>query len=308
MAKKRLFQNRLVILHLSLLIYVVAQFIWWAISILKLNLALSEFNADIDFEAKAYMVLGEGVVFLLILSVGTFFVFRAFKKEVQLSKLQNNFLLAVTHEFKSPLASLQLNLQTLRDKTVNEEDEKRMLESSLSQTYRLNDLVNNILVSTRLDSDQVQPVLERVEVEDVLMSLIKTSLTEKNQKRIRFEAQPNIQKFPLDVELFKLTMINLIDNALKYSEGEVEVSYSLKNENLTVKVVDQGDGIPKSELKNIFNKFYRIGNESTRKKKGSGLGLYIVQQLCEIQNAIIQVTSNQTKGSTFELTISKSIE
>jgi len=249
------------------------------------------------------MVIGEGMIFILIFILGIIRLKRHLEKERYYSQQQNNFLLSVTHELKSPLASVKLYLQTILKRDLDREQQKNFLSNSLKDIERLDYLVENVLLATKLENRSFNLPKENFDfsalVEDVSERLQKNSCT---TEMIRAEIEPNIT---LNADKFAITNVvnNLIENAIKYSPpcATVEVKLTQKGNDLVFTVADHGQGIADDEKRLIFNKFYRVGNESTRKTKGTGLGLYIVKTVLQKHNATIKVKDNTPSGSIFEV-------
>lgn len=249
------------------------------------------------------MIAGEGSVFLVLLLLGVFQTRKAFKKETALTQQQKNFLLSVTHELKSPIASVKLQLETLRKREPPKEVQRGMLESALSDTERLNKLVENILVATRIDNSAYSIHRELTNLSEYISEGMKQTInTLAPSRKVVLDLEPGIS-YPVDRTSFPSIILNLFENALNYSPADAPVTISLKKikDKIILAVKDEGTGISEEEKKNIFRKFYRVGNEETRRTKGTGLGLYIVKYLVEQHNGMIQARNNSPKGSIFEV-------
>lgn len=249
------------------------------------------------------MVIGEGMIFILIFILGIVRLKKHLEKERYYSQQQHNFLLSVTHELKSPLASVKLYLQTILKRDLEREQQKAFLSNSLKDIERLDYLVENVLLATKLESSSFSLPKESFDltelVKDVLDRLQKNAC---KTEIIRAEIEPNIT---LLADRFAITNVvnNLVENAIKYSPpcATVQVKLYRKDNDLLFTVADHGQGVADEEKKLIFNKFYRVGNESTRKTKGTGLGLYIVKTVLQKHNATIKVKDNTPSGSIFEV-------
>lgn len=290
-----------------LVVYVFIQFIWWGYHIIELHRLLS---GDL-INKKIWMVLGEGSVFMLLLALGVWRVRSAFKKEMELSAQQKNFLLSVTHELKSPLTSVKLYLQTLLKHDVDKEKEKQIINGCLSETERLTTLVENLLLASKLESGIFALHLEEVDVTSVvrqtlaashLVALTSNQSINSSTHQLVCDIQENIT-LSTDRNALVSVFTNLLENAIKYSPVNSRIAVSLKKANNTVffSVSDEGRGIPDAEKLTISKKFYRIENEETRSTKGTGLGLYIVKNLVKQLGGMISVRDNSPKGSVFEV-------
>jgi K+-sensing histidine kinase KdpD len=192
--------------------------------------------------------------------------------------MEKTFLLSVTHELKTPIAAVKLFLETLRSRKLNEEQQSKIITDALRETNRLQDLSENILLATRLDQRGKAILSEEVNFSETARFIA--------QRMSNLFPSSNIQSFiapdiiiSSDHQLITALITNLIENAVKYSPKECNITIKLLEQSNAVKliVIDEGIGISNEEKDRIFDKFYRIGNEDTRKTKGTGLGLYIVK-------------------------------
>lgn len=274
-----------------LIIYAFAQLVWWGVLLIKAE------------PQRMGMILGETAVFLMIFIVGAYKLHRALNKERKLHTQQNNFLLSVTHELKSPLASIKLYLQTILKRDLDLQKQQYFIKNSLKDIERLDDLVENMLIATKIEnnsytfpkevfdfSELVEKIAERLQIHSCDSQVIATEL------------QRNIK---LTGDKFALTSVitNLIENAVKYSPpcAEVVVKLFSNNGHVHFEVADKGIGISDTEKSRIFEKFYRVGSEDTRKTKGTGLGLFIVKQVLDKHQAHIKVKNNHPSGTVFEV-------
>src|SRR5690606_8728229 len=206
------------------------------------------------------MIIGEGMIFILIFILGILRLKRQLEKERYYSQQQHNFLLSVTHELKSPLASVKLYLQTILKRELDREQQKAFLSNSLKDIERLDYLVENVLLATKLENRSFNLPKEDFDfsalVQEVLDRLQKNAC---KTEMLRGEIEPNII---LHADKFAITNVvnNLVENAIKYSPpcATVEVKLYKKDNNLIFSVADHGQGIPDEEKKLIFNKFYRV--------------------------------------------------
>ncbi|SEG06838.1 sensor histidine kinase [Sphingobacterium lactis] len=274
-----------------LFFYAITQLLWWGFILIK-------FEPD-----RKGMIVGEGLIFLLIFVWGALRLKKQVKQEHENNQQQQNFLLAITHELKSPLASVKLYIQTILKRELDREQQKVFLSNSLKDIERLDDLVENVLLTTKLENRSYQLPKEAFDMTELVEQII--DRLQKNACKsqvIKFELEEHIQ---LNADKFAITNVitNLIENAVKYSPPCATVFVKLKKQenNLLFSVADHGEGIPAEEKKLIFNKFYRVGSEATRKTKGTGLGLYIVKTVLQKHNATIKVKDNTPTGSIFEV-------
>lgn len=250
------------------------------------------------------MISGEGSVFLSLLIFGAYRLRKAINEEKALHQQQKNFLLSVTHELKSPLASIKLYLQTILKRDLDKEKQKSFIENSLTDIERLDTLVENMLIATKIESKSYTYQKEHID----LGAIVKEStqaLAIKLKENRNFELHI-ADAIPFIGDSFALSLVvsNLLENAFKYTSKDDTISIKLLRNGpaIVLSISDTGSGIPEMERLKIFDKFYRIGNEDTRKTKGTGLGLFIVKQIVDHHSGIIRVKSNKPSGSIFEIT------
>ena len=252
------------------------------------------------------MILGEGSVFLLLLLLGFRKIKKSIDKEITLSRNQNNFLLSITHELKTPIASIKLYLQTLNKGKISAKQNESLLNNAIKENKRLEDLINNILHVSSMDSNKMQPNKESIEL-NTLLKKVTTSFSSKYKNcDIQLSIAPDI-RINADEFMLETVFNNLIDNSIKYSEEicSIEVACFLDSETVKFEFKDNGPGIPKEEALHVFNRFYRVENEETRRKKGSGLGLYIVKEFINLHQGKITYKKNIPKGSIFKISLPK---
>ncbi|HZH54734.1 MAG TPA: HAMP domain-containing sensor histidine kinase [Sphingobacteriaceae bacterium] len=293
---RKLLRRSLLIFYF-LFFYAAAQLIWWGILLVR------------AVPNSREMIIGEGIFFLIIFVFLSFRLKSALTREFRMQVQQRNFLLAVTHELKSPLASIKLYLQTVQKRDLSKEQQQQFMANSLKDIERLDYLVENVLLATKLEG--VRPhfpkeVLNFSElIEGVANSLQVNACT---SQVIELDVDPGLQIY---ADRFAITNVvtNLIENAVKYSPSGKKIFVSLKytppGNDLLFSVADEGVGIANAEKRRIFDKFYRVGDEGTRKTKGTGLGLYIVKTVLEKHEAQITVRDNHPTGTIFEVTMKK---
>lgn len=283
-------------------LYVVLQFAWWGFHLIELTEELKRNSSDVS--KRVIMIIGEGLVFFSILIFGLWKIRSSIKKELQLSERQNNFLLSVTHELKTPLAANKLYLQTIQKRNLDEEKRKSLMEKAIQENERLEGMIENILNASRLENNALKPHKEEINV-----SALFEQLAERFQKRNQQELLIlNLEKdlvAKIDIFFVETIINNLLENALKYGgeSGNIELYLFRKADRLVFGVKDQGLGIPREEIKEVFEKFYRSGNEDTRQQKGSGLGLFIVAELVRMHQGKVNYKENTPQGANFEITL-----
>lgn len=309
-----------------LVFYVLFQFSWWAYLLVNLNkevckqkyeylISAHSDENEIQKETLLYerelhkrwaMVAGEGAVFLSLLIVGIYITKNAFKREFALAKQQKNFLLSITHEFKSPLAAVKLNLQTLQKRKLEPEQKEHVIRKALLETERIHLLIENALIASRLESHNYEYYFEPID----LSLFLKDAVNEFIDRQDHEHTISHSIESGLHINGDKMALIsliyNLLENAEKYSPADTQIKVTLTKENAKeaiLTVSDEGHGIPEQERHKVFEKFYRMGNEDTRKTKGTGLGLFIVHHVVGLHNGSIRIKQNHPQGAIFEIKI-----
>lgn len=313
-------KNRLAIataVYWFLLAYIVAGICWWFIALESKNRqitasALQLLNpADPDFATRRAAILaeekrqttadiGEGSTVLFVILLGSGFVYREVRHQLRFQQQQQNFMMAVTHELKTPIAVTKLNLETLGKYRLDEEKQQRILQATIQETNRLDALANNILVAAQLEGGGHTRTKEAVDMSGLAERSVRDFRNRFPDREWRAQIQADC---PItgDPFLLQLLVNNLLDNALKYSPKEAAVTLGLekRDQHVLLSVADQGPGIPDAEKKKIFGKFYRSGQESTRRTKGTGLGLYLCRRIAIDHDATIRVGDNSPSGTVF---------
>lgn len=261
-------------------------------------------KAELDgrLTKRIWMVLGEGAVFMLILVLGFRAVQRSVVRELQLAAQQRNFLLSVTHELKSPLAAIRLQLQTLEGRQLPEQKRQQIYARALSDTDRLQGLVENLLLVNRVEAGRFPVHLEETNFPLLVQSICERDFPEQIDSGLLKLMLPDKMPMRCDHDAMRSIIVNLVENALKYAVGStVEVALSSNEDCILLSVSDHGPGVPEADRDRIFERFFRLGNEDTRSTKGTGIGLYLVRQLVQMQGGIISVRQNEPQGARFEM-------
>jgi len=303
------------ILHFVIMGYMLAAFAWWAIllnskneenyhlknRILHVDKTYSVQDIELEYRKQKKMIIGEGLVFGISLICGLYLINKAFWTEIKANKSRSNFLLSVTHELKTPIASLNLINKTLATKNLPPEKNKTLLQAATEEGRRIESLVNNILTAAQIEQSYKYNY-ESINLSELIASYIQRTYKVNDISRINHDLQENIIA-RVDKEAFISVINNLISNAIKYSSDEEDVTVTLNadNKNVKLQVIDQGIGISTEEKKQVLQKFYRIGNEETRESKGTGLGLFIVQQIVAAHKGSINILDNTLKGTIVEV-------
>ena len=237
------------------------------------------------------MVLGEGTVFATILILGLVRLERSVRKERERIARERNLLLGVTHELKTPLASVQLGLDSLRRLNLEEHDKSTVLSNMQQGIHDLGNLVDDMLVATRAqrkESMQLDTFSWSLMVQDAL-----SRIGDVQRQRIDvFQDDEASMEVTGDKALWGLATSNLVENALKYSEGRVEVHVFGQTGSAAMEVRDEGRGIPVGQRSAALEPFMRINQEGS----GTGLGLHLVGQTAELHGASLEMEDLEPSG------------
>jgi two-component system, OmpR family, sensor histidine kinase CiaH len=302
-----------------LLAYIIAALIFWFITLNNQNIQMSElrkqgffkntatYTTEIekiegDKQRKVKQYAGEGTTFLLVILAGALFFYKAIKRQLRLSQEQQNFMMAITHELKTPIAVAKLNLETIQKRKLDEVQQQRLLHNTLQETNRLDALCNNLLISSQIEAGGYH--LEKNELDFTLLvhSCADDFISRYPQRML----EKNIEKeiyINGDALLIQIAINNLLENALKYSPKElpVRIQLSLNDAVAELQVIDNGPGIKDEEKINVFKKFYRLGNEATKRARGTGLGLYLTRKIVSNHGGNIFIQNNKQGGSIFTI-------
>jgi len=267
---------------------------------------LKSLDQRLDRKSKAW--LGEGVVIGLITLIIILAMYIYIDQILRFNLQKTNFMMAVTHELKTPIAAAKLAIETvIRNKNIEAQD--RVLEISKKNIDRLSGMMERVLLATQFENSLPVAQKKWESCSDIIQkALVDCQFTDEQILKISLVIPSNFSIY-CDSNMIKIAFINLFTNSIKYSEPNgvnIIVSSIINNEHCQILISDQGIGIPMIERTRIFEKFYRVGNEMTRSRSGSGLGLYLVKQILQLHNARIEVQANNPKGSTFVINFNAS--
>lgn len=299
-----------------LLLYVVSALIWWFIALSQQNKKMTNYEISIlnkqeasyqksydkiiqSEKRKSAQYIGEGSIFLLLISVGAIFLFRAVNNQLKISEQQRNFMMAITHELKTPIAVSKLNLETLQKRKLETAQQEKLINNTLREADRMNALCNNLLLSYQMEASGYKITKEQINFSQLTEDCV-------NDFKIRFSERTFLSDIKKDVFingdyfLLQIAINNLIDNANKYSskDGLIKI---IVDEKKQIEIIDDGIGINEMDKNKVFQKFYRSGSEATQKSKGTGLGLYLVNRIIGLHQGNIKIEDNLPKGTKFIL-------
>jgi signal transduction histidine kinase len=265
----------------------------------------------IDFSDKNRQVweqtslsLGMAILSILIVVIIFMITYRNLMEERRLSNLKTDFINNMTHELKTPLSTITVAGKTLEMPQIRSDDSKILETAKLigKQSLHLNQLINMILEISMWERTQFQLDKKTVDIEEVMNDVVDSFKNGGgNNSTIIQKYDFKGAKIDLDVVYFTTLLNNLLSNAVKYSDKvpEIEIEGFTQNDNIFIKVSDNGIGINKLDQKHVFDKFYRASTGNIHKFKGLGLGLYYVKKIAVAHNGDVEVNSRPGKGSTF---------
>ncbi len=300
---RRIFHPIMALIAIQLVwITVVVFWIYWFIGKHREFSQLAEkYRPELLGQGANWPVMVEGLVMLVLILIGVYVIFVYWNRQSNLYLQQRNIISQVTHELKSPLASIQLHLETIRLRKPSEERLDSFVSTMLADTDRLHYLINNLLMAARLEQRRKQTERRLTD-----LSLLVSEHVERERSTlpqggsISFEAPPEL-KAMVDPEEMSMVVRNLFENAVLYSPQSPELSVRLVKTGtwLQLSVQDHGRGLDWKELKKVFERFYRAQPPGDN-VRGTGLGLYIVESVIKGYGGTVGVTSDGPgKGCTF---------
>jgi signal transduction histidine kinase len=307
-----------------LVVYILAALAWWYIELDQQNdlmlqyktatlqrtgndtaAALASIQDEHQRNAKQY--IGEGLTFFIFILLGGIFLYIAVRRQIRYHLQQRNFMMAVTHELKTPIAVTKLSLETLKRHQLDEDKKNKIIHQAINETERLDTLCNNILLSSQLDAGGYQLSKNNVNISGLLNSIVEAYANRYPERSFQHQIEKGLHCIG-DEFLIRIAINNIMGNAVKYtpSHAPVEITCALVGGQTEILVKDQGDGIPDQMKFKIFEKFYRLEDERTRKAKGTGLGLYLSTKIIQDHGGSMFVKDNTPKGSIFVIHLPKS--
>jgi signal transduction histidine kinase len=316
------------------IVYMLCAFTWWSALLYIKNrdafeaksnymklvmVAAGDVSNDSDFRRKEdylslekkykrqeMMILGEGTLFVSSLIFGIFLINRSHKTQVQAEQQTRNFLLSITHELKTPLASIKLALETMLRRDLPKDSRDVLSRSAVKETDRLTDLVNDLLLAAKVET-QFQPHLEQVDIQELIRDVVHEFEDRHEGVKVDLTCPDTPIFIHADKNTLESAFENILENGLKYSFNHVKINVMLaeKDQKIFLTFADEGIGIKDVDKKKVFEKFYRVGSEDTRRAKGTGLGLYIVHEIIKIHNGKITIADNQPQGTVFKVMLPK---
>ena len=284
-------------------------YIYWYMEVSTgLESLVRKFNIDPDqvLESETWVVILVLSILVAIILMGIFVIFVYNQKNLQLYRLQNNFINNFTHELKTPVTSLKLYLETFMKHEIPREEQFKYLNYMIHDVGRLSDNINHILNLARIESKSYGGDFVPTDIRELIEQFCHSNKHLFQNCEIRIlKSSDQLFSYHINTSLFEMLLMNLLTNAIKYNTSGipgVDISFEIRKCWMHIHFQDNGIGIEKTEIKKIFRKFYQIGRADDRTAKGSGLGLYLVQNIARIHKGKIFAESRGSgKGTVFTL-------
>jgi signal transduction histidine kinase len=259
-----------------------------------------------EYRRRIVMMVSEGSFFAVLLIVFMGLLWRTFRREVELERQHRNFLSAITHELRSPIAAIRIALETVTSGRADESAARRFIGNALADTDRLDLLVQKVLHATRFGSGGPGVRRTRRSVDGV----VARAVADFEPGAVMAGAVVDVEIesdlwAEVDDEALTIVVSNLLENALKYGGSPARIGLDLRRERdrLVLDVSDNGRGIPDDEIPKVFDRFYRAGDEMTRTSRGTGLGLYLVQRIMKAHHGSVEIAETSERGTTVRVTL-----
>ncbi|HZR57079.1 MAG TPA: HAMP domain-containing sensor histidine kinase [Terriglobales bacterium] len=256
------------------------------------------------FAHTSFLILGG---LSLLLAGGIFLTYHNVSKEMALARLKSDFVSNVSHELRTPLALIRLYAETLELGRLNSQDKcHEYYQIIRKESERLTALINNILDFSRIEAGRKEYDFRETDLSELVRNTLESYRYQIEQHGFSFEEKINpVPALRVDREAMARSLVNLVNNALKYSQDRKYIGVNLYREDGSIKleVIDHGIGIPEEEQNKIFEKFYRVGDPLVHNTKGSGLGLSLVRHIVQAHRGIVRVDSTPGQGSKFTIAL-----
>lgn len=250
-----------------------------------------------------WAMLTIGYVLFVLVALGIVYLFAVLISQIVANQRQQNFIDSVSHELRSPLTSIKLHLETLQRRQLPDDKREEFLALMLKDVARLSRLIEQILEAARRDQSSKPGEMEPVAIRPVVETVVATLREQYDLPDGAITLSGPALKLHARSEDVAMVLNNLIDNAIKYSEAPVQVTVAWAQESpraVEITVSDRGIGISRAQQRRVFQRFYRAGDELTRSRKGTGLGLYLVKEVVRSLHGQVSVQSaGENQGAVF---------
>ena len=303
-----------------LLAFIAIQFAWIVVVVFwinwflgshrKLRTIAQKYSPELLQPGIDWVILSEGLLLLVVILAGVYVIFIYWRRQLSLNREQKNFVSQVTHELKSPVASIQLHLETIRRHKPEAQQLDSFIDTMLVDTDRLNNLINKMLTANRLEQSRWRLALRPCNLSQFLNDYLEQwRNTQDHALELTTEIYDNIH-VNIEPDTFAMVLRNLLENAVLYSDSPVRIKVELNASHgrCHLLVRDHGRGIESSEQHKVFRLFYRLHRDDSH-VKGTGLGLFIVRAMIKRHKGKIVLNSQgQGEGCTFHITLPQHTE
>ncbi|UCG60486.1 MAG: hypothetical protein JSV52_09120 [Candidatus Zixiibacteriota bacterium] len=325
MARLEITPKRALILFIAIIVVLIGQAVWWIIFMARLvdekvrmavDLGASQNFVDLVHQQeirRQIMIGSEGLFMLVLVFVGAWLIYRALVRAEELKFQQQNFLMAVTHELKTPLASIKIYLDTLESNRVAPEKKAQIIPRVKEDARRLEKLVENVLEAGRFDRGGYDFNRERFN----LSQLVAESLGRFDNYPSEIPLHVTKHRFEPSLEIYadraaiKRAIETVLENAIIYNDKKaIELGIRLyrDDDRIVLGISDNGMGLLKKDVGRIFDRFYRVGEEINRSRPGTGLGLYLCREIIRAHSGKISARSDGPgKGTEFTIKLKANI-
>lgn len=258
--------------------------------------------------SQIFLSTSFSVLLILVMLFCFGYLIKIILQQKRLAEMKDNFINNMTHEFKTPIATISAAIEGMQHFKVLEDKERtaRYLETSKNELSRLDNLVNKVLHTAVYERNDIELIRKEINVTELITDVINSEkLKASKEVNFLFEPETNVKVLHIDLTHFRNVLTNLIDNAIKYAgiSAEINIKCSADANSYTIKIKDNGIGIAKDQLNLIFDKFYRVPTGNLHAVKGTGLGLSYVKYIVERHGGTITVQSEMNKGSEFVISL-----
>lgn len=261
-----------------------------------------------ESRSRHFMLLMEGMFFLILIILGAWLIFNALKKTRELNLRQQNFILAVTHELKTPLTSIKLFLNSLQSIEISTDKKNEIIPKIEENVNRLQKLIENILNIGNIERNDFRLNSKKLNFTEFLNECCQNLTSQNYQKNLEVSYSPGETFFiNADKQELGFAIDAILENSIKYNESEkikISLSLSKRDNEIVLQFKDNGIGVLPEETDKIFERFYRIGSELTRAHVGTGIGLYLVREIVNAHNGKVEAFSEgEQKGLTVKISL-----
>lgn len=299
---------------IGVMAYLTIGIIWWGLLLNRKNQEIFDHKRtssnpselaiiEADFRSEKLQIIGEGLFLIISLMGGIFIIYRSANKEIQQVRQQGDFLLSVSHELKSPITAIKLALQTLNRPNLPAATTLKITNSAIKDTDRLEQLVQNILLSTSIEEKKLELYVEPWEVQEIIAQLVSEFESKASKNEIILLNNCTSTVCNLDRTMIRQALVNILQNATKYAieDSPITITCNTLLNKVQIEISNHGPSIREDEKKLIFQRFYRGQDQAVRSREGTGIGLYISNEIIKAHDGYIEVNSSSKNMTSFTI-------